>query len=148
MLSNIFLKFSEFSLLDGEQQPFSDRFGKVAASVLTDFLSTEEIVDMPLDAFIPHICEKGRRRFQDLETTASSLQKAARDSYRLDKCLYEPLTISIVSSFNLISAYTAEIRAVNKAIEKTLKGLDPAAYQCLLSIPGIGSVMVAEILRK
>ena len=131
MLSNIFLKFSEFSLLYGEQQPFSDRFGKVAASVLTDFLSTEEIVDMPLDALIPHICKK-----------------AARDSYRLDKCLYEPLTISIASSFNLISAYTAEIKAVNKAIEKTLKGLDPAAYQCLLSIPGIGSVMAAGILRK
>ena len=148
MLSNIFLKFSEFSLLDGEQQPFSDRFGKAAASVLTDFLSTEEIVDMPLDALIRHICEKGRNRFQDPEATASLLQKAARDSYRLDKCLYEPLTISIASSFNLISTYTAEIKAVNKAIEKTLKGLDPATYQCLLSIPGIGSVMAAGILSE
>jgi len=39
-------------------------------------------------------------------------------------CRYEPLTISIASSFNLISAYTAEIKAVSKAIEETLKGLD------------------------
>ena len=135
-------------MLDGEQQPFSERFGKTAASVLTDFLSTEEIVDMPLDALIRHICEKGRNRFQDPETTASLLQKAARDSYRLDKFLYEPLTISIASSFNLISTYTAEIKAVNKAIEKTLKGLDPAAYQCLFSIPGIGPVMAAGILSE
>ena len=35
-------------------------------------------------------------------------------------CRYEPLTISIASSFNLISAYTAEIKAVSKAIEETL----------------------------
>lgn len=148
MLSNIFLKFSEFSLLDGEQQPFSNRFGRTAASVLTDFLSTEEIVDMPLDALIRHICEKGCNRFQDPEATASLLQKAARDSYRLDNCLYEPLTISIASSFNLISTYTAEIKVVNKAIEKTLKGLDPTAYQCLLSIPGIGPVMAGGILSE
>ena len=92
--------------------------------------------------------KKGRNRFQDPEATASLLQKAARDSYRLDKCLYEPLTISIASSFNLISTYTAEIKAVNKAIEKTLKGLDPTAYQCLLSIPGIGPVRAAGILSE
>ena len=148
MLSNIFLKFSESSLLAGEHQPFSSRFGRTAASVLTDFPSTEEIVDMPLDALIRHICEKGCNRFQDPEATASLLQKAARDSYRLDKCLYEPLTISIASSFNLISTYTAEIKVVNKAIEKTLKGLDPTAYQCLLSIPGIGPVMAGGILSE
>ena len=71
MLSNIFLKFSEFSLLDDEQQPFSDRFVKTAPSVLTNFLSTEEIVDMPLDALIRHICEKGRNHFQDPEATTS-----------------------------------------------------------------------------
>lgn len=103
---------------------------------------------MPLDALIRHICEKGRNRFQDPKTTASLLQKAARDSYRLDKFLYEPLTISIASSFNLISSYTAEIKAVNKAIENTLKGLDTVAYQCLLSIPGIGPVMAAGTLSE
>lgn len=48
MLSNIFLKFSEFSLLDEDKQPFSDGFGVTASSVLTDFLSTEEIIDMPM----------------------------------------------------------------------------------------------------
>ena len=39
MLSNIFLKFSEFSLLEADKQPFSNTFGTTAASVLTDFLS-------------------------------------------------------------------------------------------------------------
>jgi transposase len=37
---------------------------------------------------------------------------------------------------------------VNKAIEKTLKGIDPTAYQSLLSILGIGPVMAAGILSE
>ena len=148
MLSNIFLKFSEFSLLDVDEQPFSNGFGATASSVLTDFLSTEEIADMPVEALIHYICGKGHNRFPNPEKTASLLQQAARNSYRLDKCLYEPLTISIASSFNLISTYTSEMKVVNKAIEKTLKGLDPNAYQSLLSIPGIGPVMAAGILAE
>ena len=148
MLSNIFLKFSEFSLLDAEDQPFSNSFGATASSVLTDFLSMEEIIEMPTEDLISYICEKGHNRFPNPEKTASLLQQAARNSYRLDKCLYEPLTVSIASSFTLISTYETEIKAVNKAIEKTLKGIDPNAYQSLLSIPGIGPVMAAGILSE
>ncbi|WP_231040361.1 IS110 family RNA-guided transposase [Pectinatus frisingensis] len=148
MLSNIFLKFSEFSMLEEEQQPFSDNFGATATSVLTDFLSTEEIINMPIDALISYVCEKGHNRFPNPENTAKLLQQAARNSYRLDKCLYEPLTIAIASSFNLITTYTKEMKAVNAAIEKTLKGLNPNAYQSLLSIPGIGPVMSAGILAE
>ena len=148
MLSNIFLKFSEFSLLDAEDQPFSNSFGATASSVLTDFLSMEEIIEMPAEGLISYICEKGHNRFPNPEKTASLLQQAARNSYRLDKCLYEPLTVSIASSFTLISTYETEIKAVNKAIEKTLKGIDPNAYQSLLSIPGIGPVMAAGILSE
>ena len=141
MLSNVFLKFSEFSLLDKDEQPFSNSFGATAEAVLTDFLSIEEIVDMPLDGLISYICQKSRNRFNDPEKTAKMLQQAARNSYRLDKCLYEPLTVSIASSFNLVSTYENEIESVNKAIEKTLRGIEPIAYQSLLSIPGIGPVM-------
>lgn len=148
MLSNIFLKFSEFSLLDEDKQPFSNNYGTTASSVLTDFLSTEDIANMPMEALIEHICKKGKNRFVNPEHTASLLQQAARNSYRLDKCLYEPLTISIASSFNLISAYEAEMKAINMAIEKTLRGLDPNAYQCLLSIPGIGPVYAAGIIAE
>lgn len=148
MLSNIFLKFSEFSILDEDKQPFSNNYGATASSVLTDFLSTEDIANIPIEALIEHICRKGKNRFVNPEHTASLLQQAARNSYRLDKCLYEPLTISIASSFNLISAYEAEIKAINKAIEKTLRGLDPNAYKILLSIPGIGPIYAAGIMAE
>jgi transposase len=148
MLSNIFLKFSEFSILDEDKQPFSNNYGATASSVLTDFLSTEDIANMPIEALVEHICKKGKNRFVDPSHTADLLQQAARNSYRLDKCLYEPLTISIASSFNLISAYESEMKAINKAIEKTLRGLDPNAYQSLLSIPGIGPVYAAGIIAE
>ena len=148
MLSNVFLKFSEFPLLDKDDKPFSNGFGATASSVLTDFLSTEEIIEMPMDGLVAYICEKGHNRFPDPGKTASLLKQAARNSYRLDKCLYEPLTISIASSFTLISTFMAEIKSVNKAIEKTLRGLDPNAYQSLMSIPGIGPIMAAGILSE
>ena len=148
MLSNIFLKFSEFNLLDDDEQPFSDEFGATASAVLTEFLSTEEIVDMPIEKLVEFICEKSRNRFPNPQKTAQLLQAAARNSYRLDKCLYEPLTVAIASSFTMISTYYAEIKKVNKAIENTIKGLNPNAFQSLMSIPGIGPVMAAGIMAE
>lgn len=148
MLSNIFLKFSEFTMLDAEEQPFSNEFGATASAVLTEFLSTEEIVDMPMDKLVEFICEKGRNRFHDPQKTAKLLQAAARNSYRLDKCLYEPLTVAIASSFTMISTYNAEIKKVNQAIESTIKGLNQNAFQSLLSIPGVGPVMAAGIMAE
>lgn len=148
MLSNIFLKFREFSLIGEDNQPFSNRFGATASSVLTDFLSTEEIITMPMEDLISYICEKGHNRFPNPENTATLLKQAARNSYHLDKCLYEPLTVSIALSFTLVSAYQAEIKSVNKAIEKTLRGVTPNAYQSRFSIPGIGPVIAAGILSE
>ena len=36
----------------------------------------------------------------------------------------EPLTLSLASSFNCINAYDKEIKAINQAIEKTIKGME------------------------
>ena len=76
------------------------------------------------------------------------MQASARNSYRLDKCLYEPLTVAIASSFTMLSTYNAEIKKVNKAIETTIKGLNSSAFLSLQSIPGIGPVMAAGIMAE
>jgi transposase len=148
MVSNVFLKFSEFSVLKDEEHPFCTNYGATSAAVLTEFLSTEDIVNMPVEELVDFICKKGKNRFSDPLHTATLLQEAARNSYRLDKCLYEPLTISIASSFNCIKAYETEIKALNKAIEKTIKGINTNEYQSLLSIPGIGPVYASGILAE
>jgi len=148
MVSNIFLKFSELSVLKEDQHPFTSNYTATAEAVLTEMLTVDELVNIPVVELISFICNASRNRFHDPEKVAAILQKAARDSYRLDKCLYEPLTISIASSFNLISAYQTEIKSIEKAIEKTIRGLNPSEYQCLLSIPGIGPVYASGILAE
>lgn len=148
MLSNVFLKFSEFALLQGDDHPFSDKYGATASSILTDFLSSEDIVNTSIEDLVDFVNKKSRKRISDPQMTAEILQQAARNSYRLDKCLYEPLTISIACSFNCIKAFEKELKAINKAIEKAVNGMNPVEYQILMSIPGFGPVYSSGILSE
>jgi transposase len=147
MLNNIFLKFSEFAL-NKENHPFSNTFGATAEAVLKEFLSTDDIISLPVEDLVSFINDKGHNRFVDPQRTAELLRQAAKNSYRLDKCLYEPLTISIASSFNCISAFEKEIKIIDKAIINAIKGFNPNEYQCLTSIPGIGFVYAAGIIAE
>ena len=148
MVSNIYLKFSELAVLDKDEKPFSDTYGVTSAAVLTEFLSLDDITYSSIEDLVAFVSAKGKNRFSDPYETARLLQKAARDSYRLDKILYEPLNTSIASSFNLIKAFDAEIKIIDKAIEKTIKGVNPVEYQSLTSIPGIGPVLASGILAE
>lgn len=148
MVSNIYLKFSELAVLDKDEKPFSNTYGVTSAAVLTEFLSLDDITYSSIEDLVAFVSLKGKNRFSDPYETARLLQKAARDSYRLDQVLYEPLSTSIASSFNLIKAFDAEIKVVDKAIEKTIKGINPVEYQSLTSIPGIGPVLASGILAE
>jgi transposase len=148
VLNNVFLKFSEFALLDGEQSPLKNKFGATAEAILTEFKTTEDIAGAPLEELVEFVTATGRGRFSDPNQVAELLQKAARDSYRLDKSLYEPITASIACSFNCIRAFEREQKALDKAIAQTVAGLNPTEYQILLSIPGIGPVYAAGILAE
>lgn len=148
ILSNIFLKFSEFAVLDKSEQPFSDKFGATAVAVIQDFFSPEEIASTPLEDLISYISEKGKNRFSDPEKVANLLKKAARDSYRLDKAAYEPINTTIATSFAVIQTLEKQRKELDKAIEKTVKGLHSNEYQCLLSILGIGPIYAAGIISE
>ena len=148
MLTNIFLKFSELAVANKDDKPFSNNYGATAAAILTDFLSPDEIAVMPSSDLVEFICKKSKNSFNDPHKVAVLLKKAASDSYKLDKCLYEPLTISIASSFNCINAFEAEVKKLNKAIEKAIRGFNTNEYQSLISIPGIGPVFASAILAE
>lgn len=148
MVSNIYLKFSELLTLDKEEKPFSNTYGATSAAVLTDFLSLDDITYSSIEDLVAFVREKGKDRFADPLKTAKLLKKAARDSYRLDKVLYDPLNVSIASSFNVVKALTNEIKAIDKAIEKNIKGINNTEYQSLTSIPGIGPVFSSGILAE
>ena len=148
MVSNIYLKFSELAVLDKGDKPFSNTYGATSAAVLTDFLSLDDITYAPIEDLVVFVREKSKNRFSDPHETARILQKAARDSYRLDKVLYEPLNVAIASSFNVIKATQDEVKAIDKAIEKNIRGLNTTEYQSLASIPGIGPVLASGILAE
>ena len=146
MLNNIFLKFSEYALLRNGEHPFSNKYGATAEAILTEYTTNEDIVNSSIEDLVEFINSKSRGRIADPEETAKIVQAAARNSYRLDKCLYEPLTISIASSFNCISSFEKELKAIDKAILQTVQGLNPEEYTVLNSIPGIGKVYSAGIV--
>jgi transposase len=148
MVSNIYLKFSELTVLDKDDKPFSNTYGVTSAAILTESLSLDDIAYSSIDDLVDFIREKGKNRFSDPYKTVKLLQKAARDSYRLDKVLYEPLNVAIASSFNVIKAMEDEIKTVDKAIEKTIKGLNTTEYLSLTSIPGIGPVFASGVLAE
>lgn len=148
MVSNIFLKFSELSVLKKEDHPFCSNHTATAEAVLQEFYSPEQILDLPVEDLVAFLCQKSRNRFSQPEKVAEILRKAARDSYRLDQCMYEPLTVSISSSFNCIAAFEKELKTIDSAIIKGIKGLNTNEYKCLLSIPGIGPVLAAGILSE
>ena len=148
MLNNIFLKFSEFAFLQKEEHPFSNKYSATAEAILTEFTTTEQIVNTPIEELVELITARSHGRIINPMNTAELLQKAARDSYRLDKCLYEPLTTSIACSFNCIRAFEKELKALDIAISEAVKGLKPTEYQILTSVPGIGKVYGAGILAE
>ncbi|MBT9779914.1 IS110 family transposase, partial [Clostridium sp. MCC353] len=65
MLNNIFLKFSEFAMLGKDKHPFSNKYGATAEAVLTDFLSTEAIVNTPVEELIAFISSRSHGRISD-----------------------------------------------------------------------------------
>jgi transposase len=148
ILSNIFLKFSELTILDKSEQPFSDIFSTSSIGILTEFMTTEEIANADLRELVDFLVDKSRNRFKDPESAAKILQRAARDSYRLDKALYDPLNATIAASFNCIKAFEKEVSALDKAIEKAIRGLQTHEFQCLSSIKGIGLVFAAGIAAE
>ena len=113
-----------------------------------EYFSPEEILDSSEEDLIAFLAKKSRNRIKDISKTADLLKKAARDSYRLDKALYEPLNVSIASSFNCIETFKREIKVIDNAIEKEIKGLNPNAFIILQSIDGIGPVFAGGIIAE
>jgi ERCC4-type nuclease len=128
--------------------PFSDKYGAAASSILMEFLSSEDIANALVEYLVDFVNRKSRKRIFDPKMTAEVLPQAARNSYRLDKCLYESLITSIACSFNCIQAFEKELKAINKAVEKAVNDMNPVEYQILMSIPGFEPVYFSGILAE
>lgn len=141
-LNNVFLKFSRFESI------FSNDFGATAVDILLEYKTIDDIIDSSLEDLAAFVAKAGRNRFDDVLAVASKLQAAARASYRLDQLAYDPINVSLASSFNVIRCYEAEIKSIDQAILRQVNGFQNDLYQILDSIPGIGKVYAAGILAE
>ena len=141
-LSVLFLKFSAF----GQQEPFGDPFGAASRAVLETF-STEELAQIPLDELAGFVQQHGRGRFADPQDVAATLTRAARDSYRLDRVLAEPVTLVLGTTMATIRVLQTQLREIDKTIARELAALPPAR-RTLASVPGLGPVWTAGLVAE
>jgi transposase len=138
-LTFLFLRFSGF----GQADPFHDPFGATSCAVLEEF-TTEELADTPLETLAAYLAERGRGRFKEPGEVAATLRRAARDSFRLDKVLDEPLTVVLGTTMATIRTLQGQLRAVDKTIAQELKVIP----QTVSSVPGLGPVWTAGLVAE
>lgn len=138
-LSFLFLSFSGF----GQASPFGDPFGATSTAILDEF-TTEELAQQPLVDLTAFVEAKGRGRFADPQAVATTLQQAARDSYRLDKVLQAPLRLVLATTLASIRALQAQLKTLDGTIARELAGLP----QTLDSVPGLGPVWTAGLVAE
>ena len=141
-LSFLFLKFSAFS----QEDPCGAPFGATSMAVLEHF-STEDLVQMPLEDLAAFVQQQGRGRFADPADVAATLTRAARDSYRLDRVLDEPVTLVLGTTMATIRTLQAHLKEVDKTIARELAAI-PAARRTLNAVPGWGPVWTAGLIAE
>jgi len=138
-LQHLFFKCSAFTT-----EVESSVFGNAITELLLEKYSLEEIGSMDVAGLADYLKEKGRNRFSDPEKVAKSIQKAVRSSYRLSKCVEDTIDILLGTSIEAIRSIQAQIKQLDKAIEKVLDGIP----NTLQTIPGIGPLFCAGILAE
>jgi transposase len=138
-LSFLFLSFSSY----GQVAPFGDPFGATSCAVLEEF-SCEELAQFSLDDLATYLQDKRHGRFSDPAELAASLQRAARDSYRLEKVLQEPLRLVLGMTMASIRSLQQQLKALDKTIAQELAAIP----QTLSSVPGLGPVWTAAIMAE
>jgi transposase len=141
-LTFLFLKFSGFS----QGQPFSDPFGATSSALLEE-LTTEELVETPVEKLAEYLDTKGRGRFEDPQQLAASLQRLARDSYRLDKALDEPVSLVLATTLANIRTFQRQLDVLDKSIARELEAL-PLERRIIRSVPGLGPVFTAGLVAE
>jgi Transposase len=87
-LTMLFLPFSGFV----QSHVFGDPFSPTSWAVLEAF-TTDELARTPIEDLVTSLQTTGRKHFKDATATATALQQAAKDSYRLQPALEDPMRL-------------------------------------------------------
>ena len=138
-LQHLFFKCSAFT-----SEVESSVFGHAITELLLEHYSLDEIGSMELADLADYLKAKGKNRFPDPEKVARCIQKAARSSYRLSKCIEDTIDILLATSIESIRTIKQQIKQMDEAIVRLLDGIP----NTLETIPGIGRVYCAGILAE
>lgn len=126
-----------------QSAPFGDPFGATSCAILEDF-TTEELAQTEVSELARDLPDKGRGRFKNPEELAETLRRAARDSYRLDEVLAEPLGVVLESTMATIRTLQRQL----KEIDRTIAAESAPIAQSLSSVPGLGPVWTAGLVAE
>jgi transposase len=141
-LSFLFLQCSTYT----QERPFGDPFGATSMTILEQN-SLEELVQWPAEQLAAYLQAQGHGRFADPDKVATTLAKAARDAYRLDRLLAEPVSLVLATTLATIRTLQGQLTAVDRTIERELLTL-PEARRTIRSIPGLGPVWTAGLVAE
>lgn len=139
-----FLQHLSYKCNTFSQEVDSSIFGNAMMELFLEKLSLEELADMPLNELAEFLQAKGKNRFGDPKCVASTIQKAVRSSYRLDKVVEDAIDVLLGTSIAVIRTYQQQIKEIEKSIKQIMAGLP----QTLESIPGVGPVFAAGIIAE
>ncbi|QPW46719.1 IS110 family transposase [Bacillus thuringiensis] len=139
-----FLQHLSFKCNTFSQEVDSSVFGTAMMELFLEKFSLEELADMPLEELAEFLQKKSKNRFGDPTCVASTIQKAVRTSYRLDRVVEDSINVLLGTSIEVIRAYQKQIKELEKSIKRIMAGLT----QTLESIPGIGPVFAAGIIAE
>lgn len=139
-----FLQHLSFKCNTFSQEVDSSVFGNAMMELFLEKFSLEELANMPLEELAEFLQEKGRNRFGDPRFIASSIQRAVKASYRLDKVVEDSIDVILGTSITVIRTFQQQIKELEKSIKKIMAGLT----QTLESIPGVGPVFAAGIIAE
>lgn len=138
-LNLLFLKFSSYK----QSNPFSNVFGKASTAVLEKFTS-EELAAQSVEDLASFILENGNNRLKNPNEAAKVIQSAARRSYRLNSKMQDAVDVTLSLTLQNIEFLRSQIRKADAVIARELE----AFPQTLITIPGLGPVLVAGIISE
>lgn len=143
-IENLYYKLNKLVISD---ELNTSVFGSTMMSLLTEDMTTDDLLNTSINDLADYLNEHGRGRFANPEALAKTIQKAVRASYRLDKVIANSVDTVLSVYAEEIKAFQKMIKGLDKAIEEVMKVIGKEE-EVLRSIPGIGPVYAAGILAE
>lgn len=142
--------FSAFMFLKANtyqtHKPFSDMFGQTSREILRDYLTMDEILEMPLDELTEKLQELSDDHFPDPEQNAQKLKRVAEDSLSLPEALAKPVQAILDSTLDHIEHLEKQIDLINTEIQEMSRCNPDVAI--LQSVPGLGPVFASGLAAE